>query len=548
MAASASTEYVLKQEELICAICVDSWLERDPRVLPCNHTFCFICLKSLLRGGFAECPICRAKVNLMGRNINDIPKNSLPNAIEKIEPIVQVCTTHKRKILKPLLCCKTCRKLNLCALCIDIDHSMENCFIVTVNSLENRLRKLRSNYKVSINQHEMKISKTEAEVIRDIEETRNYHIADVRNQSEKMIQKVKRYYQEKRAELKDNSNEINNILITEADVENQLRNLSVVEKPTVNSCPSKLSVYFNYKSHGIYKNFKRIRQQFFPMTETESHFIANDGFYCISKSNRATLMHQESFGSSISKATLDRNVEKIVITDRYLYVIECSYRKIMIACRPFYQFIDLRPFSSIEANDIKAIDIEEDSFVLTFNSDASKCSYFINKNYQWHCYSCRELGCILKTGNPIIKTSDCRYVMMDKYKGIEIMSMKCPANAVIYNLHPLGLLIANTVVFNENSNDGCAFEKSLKKASPIGSKWHMKPAFKGESGYASKYDMKIDRARKERINKMNLLLFDYQMNQNIVVNRFENVQLLGTTDDSLICLYSSGDNYRVYKY
>ncbi|CAD5120847.1 DgyrCDS9400 [Dimorphilus gyrociliatus] len=54
---------VLPLENCNCAVCLEPFLERDPRILNCFHTFCFKCLeecgKNLLRGQIFCCPVCR---------------------------------------------------------------------------------------------------------------------------------------------------------------------------------------------------------------------------------------------------------------------------------------------------------------------------------------------------------------------------------------------------------------------------------------------------------------------------------------------------------
>ncbi len=46
------------QDILTCSICL-SRLE-NPKTLPCQHTFCFSCLKNVIERGHLVCPLCRA--------------------------------------------------------------------------------------------------------------------------------------------------------------------------------------------------------------------------------------------------------------------------------------------------------------------------------------------------------------------------------------------------------------------------------------------------------------------------------------------------------
>ena len=73
MAATGNWEKV--KEELTCAICQD--LLKDPKILPCLHSFCTGCLTEWLgrlpSKSELECPLCRGRITL-----------STPRAIEKL--------------------------------------------------------------------------------------------------------------------------------------------------------------------------------------------------------------------------------------------------------------------------------------------------------------------------------------------------------------------------------------------------------------------------------------------------------------------------------
>eukprot|EP00117_Sycon_ciliatum_P033757 scpid38198/ scgid3685/ E3 ubiquitin-protein ligase TRIM33; Ectodermin; Transcription intermediary factor 1-gamma; Tripartite motif-containing protein 33 len=97
------------EEHLACAICLDRF--NDPRMLPCQHTFCFHCLEKLAtRSNTASitvvlnCPHCRETHSLP--DLSSLPKHRLvvqlidtldnaemcvPEAVDVGEPAVQVC-------------------------------------------------------------------------------------------------------------------------------------------------------------------------------------------------------------------------------------------------------------------------------------------------------------------------------------------------------------------------------------------------------------------------------------------------------------------------
>ncbi|XP_060575163.1 E3 ubiquitin-protein ligase TRIM45-like [Ruditapes philippinarum] len=66
----------LKEEYLNCDVCGDEYDEdnRDPRVLPCLHTFCGRCLEGMVRDWTLTCPTCRIKHNVPGDSVKNFPK------------------------------------------------------------------------------------------------------------------------------------------------------------------------------------------------------------------------------------------------------------------------------------------------------------------------------------------------------------------------------------------------------------------------------------------------------------------------------------------
>ena len=64
--AKASTLTENLEKELECAVCLEQF--KDPKVLPCLHSFCKICLEGLVgrkgNAGKLNCPTCRIIVEV----------------------------------------------------------------------------------------------------------------------------------------------------------------------------------------------------------------------------------------------------------------------------------------------------------------------------------------------------------------------------------------------------------------------------------------------------------------------------------------------------
>ena len=59
---------------LECAICTNAF--QDPRVLPCGHTFCAACIRTLLGAkDTARCATCQKDFTVPQRDLTKLPKN-----------------------------------------------------------------------------------------------------------------------------------------------------------------------------------------------------------------------------------------------------------------------------------------------------------------------------------------------------------------------------------------------------------------------------------------------------------------------------------------
>jgi len=54
---------------------------KDPRILPCHHSFCLNCLREHIQDGLQNCAICQQKVPLPVNNVYGFPKNDILHKI-----------------------------------------------------------------------------------------------------------------------------------------------------------------------------------------------------------------------------------------------------------------------------------------------------------------------------------------------------------------------------------------------------------------------------------------------------------------------------------
>lgn len=113
-----------------CAICLDYY--KDPRVLPCSHTFCYQCLKSLCRERPALCPM-RDNTTIMLSSIDRLPVN---RTAKDLVDHIAVAEKEKSSAIAKNKCddctiisadyyCDKCSK-HYCTTCLKIRHTPQD--------------------------------------------------------------------------------------------------------------------------------------------------------------------------------------------------------------------------------------------------------------------------------------------------------------------------------------------------------------------------------------------------------------------------------------
>ncbi|KAJ8021079.1 E3 ubiquitin-protein ligase TRIM56 [Holothuria leucospilota] len=113
----------LSEDFLRCAICKGPY--KEPKILPCLHSFCLQCLKSRT-GGYRKqlvCLTCNSTVDLSKKGVTDLPKNSfLVSLMERLEGISRLSNEHRD------YSCKICRNKMGTKFCLDCKvHFCQDC-------------------------------------------------------------------------------------------------------------------------------------------------------------------------------------------------------------------------------------------------------------------------------------------------------------------------------------------------------------------------------------------------------------------------------------
>ena len=120
-----SSEGEASKKDLTCSVCLDRL--KDPKLLPCLHTYCKECLQGILRKSTdksnIQCPQCRSTHAVPSSGVNELPSDMvLANALDFHS------LKEKEKSAQPIPCnmcteddpattyCPTCSKF-LCEFC-----------------------------------------------------------------------------------------------------------------------------------------------------------------------------------------------------------------------------------------------------------------------------------------------------------------------------------------------------------------------------------------------------------------------------------------------
>lgn len=74
--------FIVDDGYLICNICNDLWLNKDPRMLSCQHTYCFECLEMLCYGHtFIKCPTCKKRYIIPQKGVLGFSKHLMNDSL-----------------------------------------------------------------------------------------------------------------------------------------------------------------------------------------------------------------------------------------------------------------------------------------------------------------------------------------------------------------------------------------------------------------------------------------------------------------------------------
>ena len=79
-----------------CSVCLESLINKQPRILTCGHTFCTTCLQQLSTGNRLSCPKCRSPTWIGPGGVEALAKNTdISKMKEREQKLSSRCAREK---------------------------------------------------------------------------------------------------------------------------------------------------------------------------------------------------------------------------------------------------------------------------------------------------------------------------------------------------------------------------------------------------------------------------------------------------------------------
>ena len=119
---AADEEELYSFELFECSVCLESLINKQPRLLSCGHTFCTPCLQQLPGGNTVNCPKCRSPTRLTPGGVQVLPKNTDISKMREREQELSsrnehYCQMCRKKDAKIQYICTSCSKRLICQEC-----------------------------------------------------------------------------------------------------------------------------------------------------------------------------------------------------------------------------------------------------------------------------------------------------------------------------------------------------------------------------------------------------------------------------------------------
>lgn len=442
----ATPQYMVDQTDLECAICMESWVDKDPRTLPCQHTFCLPCLQSQEHSKKITCAICRTRLIFPKGGVTGLPKNLFANNLKEIKDKTSICNEHKKELIQPSFYCKSCNIRIMCMDCLEVEHSRSSCRIISCQAVKDLNRKCIESICIQREKNK-KLMKNLLEKLY-LNKKLDHRLLDEKyKETEK---KIKRYFDERDKKLNNFLNQNEKIFLKEQQLDEYLKKISKEEiiidgkKKIIND--QYIRIINTEKSINDSKRcLIRIKEK-----ETFNGNIISlsfDGiYYRPYNSVSYKFIYFQSFSNNVNhRIELNREISDFKVTTNYIFGICFKRQQLYLSNKGFN---GVRNMELLFENMFKLISAREDNnstLVITLKNNNS-LTLIMNNEIRWSRKNYYEIldGSFSTTGNPLLILKSQTLIEHDKLNGNVIRWINCRGIEQISSITPNGLLLLFT--------------------------------------------------------------------------------------------------------
>ena len=180
------------QDTITCPVCFEEFEENGdhlPRLLPCSHTLCHTCVGQLTRNNRLECPTCRMRHEVRGKEIN-FPQNRYILTLMRRRPaareLFMKCPKHEED--EVLFCRENECQKTICISCLSEAH-LGHKAVALKDETKNLLAKLLKNIEITSKKLNAKIKYFQDDSQHAAKKTET-SLLQIRKEKDEMIQRL----------------------------------------------------------------------------------------------------------------------------------------------------------------------------------------------------------------------------------------------------------------------------------------------------------------------------------------------------------------------
>ena len=148
----AAGEELYSFELFECSVCLESLINKQPRILSCGHTFCTPCLQQLPGGNTVNCPKCRSLIRLPPGSVQALPKNTDINKMREREQELSArneyfCQMCRKRDANVEFFCTACPRGQICQGCYSRHRRIPALKFHQIHPLEKKITIVKNNDK-----------------------------------------------------------------------------------------------------------------------------------------------------------------------------------------------------------------------------------------------------------------------------------------------------------------------------------------------------------------------------------------------------------------